>query len=289
MIDTSAPGIFISGNQGRLGRALTAAAPGPIDGWDQPDLDLDDAATGAALVRDRRPTLVIHTAAMTAVDQAAREPEAALRRNGEAVGAIAAACRAVGAGLVLISTNEVFDGERTDGRAYLEDDRANPRNAYGRSKHAGELAALAAFGGADGLWIARTAWLFGPPGNDFPDKITAAADKVDGPLSVVSDEIGCPTYTPDLARAVYELVARTNGGVFHLVNAGAASRFEWARAVLGIRRPGREIRSITLAEYERSSDPPPWGVLDTSKARAAGVEMRPWQNALVEYLANEAP
>jgi dTDP-4-dehydrorhamnose reductase len=223
---------------------------------------------------------------MTAVDQAAREPEVARRRNGEAAGAIAAACREVGSGLVLVSTNEVFDGERTDGRPYVEDDATNPRNPYGASKRAGEEATLAAFAGAAGLWIVRTSWLFGPPGGDFPDKITAAADKVEGPLAVVADEVGCPTYTLDLARAIFELVARTDGGVFHLVNAGSASRFEWARAVLAVRRPGREVRPITLAEYERSSDPPPWGVIDTSKARAAGVVMRPWQDALAEYLAS---
>jgi dTDP-4-dehydrorhamnose reductase len=191
----------------------------------------------------------------------------------------------VGSGLVLISTNEVFDGERVDGRAYREDDSPRPRNPYGASKHAGELAAREAYEGADGLWIVRTAWLFGPPGADFPDKITAAADKVDGPLPVVADEVGCPTYTPDLAGAVFQLVERTGGGVFHLVNGGSASRFEWARAVLATRRPGRELWPISLTEYKRSSDPPPWGVLDTTKARDAGVSLRPWQEALAEYLA----
>ena len=285
-VDPTAPGVFISGDQGRLGRALAASAPGPIAGWDRPDLDLDHPATGAALVHAQQPRLVIHTAAMTAVDQAALEPDLALRRNGEAVGAIAAACREIGAGFMLISTNEVFDGERRDGRGYVETDQAAPRNPYGRSKHAGELAALSAFGDADGLWIVRTAWLFGPPGADFPDKITAAADKVDGPLRVVADEVGCPTYTPDLATAIFELVARTGGGVFHLVNEGSASRYEWARAVLDVRRPGREIAPITLADYARSSNPPPWGVLDTSKAAAAGVVLRPWQAALAEYLAD---
>lgn len=285
MIDTSSDGIYISGHQGRLGRALTAAAPGPIDGWDQPDLDLDDPARCAALVHQRRPRLVIHTAAMTAVDQAALEPDAAMRRNGQAVGAIAQACRETGAGLLLVSTNEVFDGTRTDGRPYLEDEPVNPGNPYAQSKLAGEQAALEAFDGADGLWIARTAWLFGPPGADFPDKITAAADKVQGPLPVVSDEIGCPTYTPDLARAIYRLVERTDGGIYHLVNAGSASRLDWARAVLDVRRPGRELKPIAMADFERASKPPAWGVLDTTKARAAGVVLRPWQVALTEYLA----
>ena len=241
-------------------------------------------ATGAVLVRRHEPRLVIHTAAMTAVDQAAREPEVALRRNGEAVGAIAQACREIGAALLLVSTNEVFDGTRSDGEPYREDEATNPGNPYALSKLAGEQAALDAFDGARGLWITRTAWLFGPPGADFPDKITAAADKSTGPLPVVSDEIGCPTYSLDLARAIYQLVERTDGGIYHLVNSGYASRFEWAEAVLGIRRPGRELRPIAMADFERASKPPAWGVLDTTKARSAGVVLRPWADALAEYL-----
>ncbi len=102
---------------------------------------------------------------------------------------------------------------------------------------------------------------------------------------MVSDEIGSPTYTLDLARALFQLVERTDGGIFHLVNDGSASRFEWARAILDVRRPGRELRPITLAEFERHSDPPPWGVLDTSRAAEAGVVMRPWPEALAEYLS----
>jgi dTDP-4-dehydrorhamnose reductase len=317
MIDLASPGVVISGDTGRLGSALHAAAVGPVDGWDYPELDLDDPASGAALVEQRRPRLVIHTAAMTAVDQAAREPELAMRRNGEAVGAMARACRALGAGFVLISTNEVFDGERSDGRGYREDDPTAPRNPYGASKRAGEEAALAAYRGhraeradadtgagapgvgdagavaardgdpsAGGLWIVRTAWLFGPPGADFPEKITAAADKVEGPLPVVSDEVGSPTYTHDLAGAIYELVERTDGGIFHLVNAGTASRLDWARAVLDVRRPGRELVAISRSAFQRASDPPPWGVLDTAKAASAGVTMRPWRHALAEYLAD---
>jgi dTDP-4-dehydrorhamnose reductase len=279
-------GIIITGPGGRLGRALMAQAPGPVEGCGQPQLDLDDPATAVALVTRHRPSLVIHTAAMTAVDQAAREPDVAMRRNGDFVGALAAACRSGGAGLVLVSTNEVFDGERDDGRGYREDDPTGPRNPYGRSKLAGEVAARAVFEDSDGLWVVRTAWLFGPPGADFPEKIVAAADRLaPQALAVVSDEIGCPTYTLDLARAIYALVERTRGGTFHLVNAGQASRYEWARTVLDARRPGQGLRPITLAEYERHSDPPRWGVLDTSRAAKVGVTLRPWHEALAEYLA----
>ncbi|MEX1343615.1 MAG: sugar nucleotide-binding protein, partial [Candidatus Limnocylindrales bacterium] len=180
-----------------------------------------------------------------------------------------------------------FDGERRDGRGYTEDEPTGPRNPYGASKLAGEVAARRAFGAAPGLYIVRTAWLYGPPGGDFPDKITAAADGAEGPLSVVSDEIGSPTYAVDLARAIWELAARVEGGTFHLVNAGAASRLEWARAVLDVRRPGRATRPISASEFVRASEPPRWGILDTSRAAAVGVTMRPWQEALTEYLHQE--
>jgi dTDP-4-dehydrorhamnose reductase len=279
-------GTIVCGNEGRLGRALMTAAPGPVHGWDRPLLDLDDPYTGSALVDRDKPDLVIHTAAMTDVDHAGRDPGLAMRRNGVAVSVLAQACREIGAKFMLISTNEVFDGERTDGQGYLEDDDTNPRNPYGASKRAGEEAALEAYEGTDGLWIVRTSWLFGPPGADFPEKITAASDKYpDSPLPVVSDEIGAPTYTLDLARAIYELVERTDSGIYHLVNSGRCSRYDWARAVLDVCRPERELRPITLEQYKRHSDPPPWGALDTSKAAAAGVVMRPWNEALAQYLA----
>lgn len=284
--DGASGGTIITGSTGRLGRALMAAAPGAVLGWDRPLLDLDEPDCGAALVARDRPELVVHSAAMTAVDDAARDPDTAMRRNGRAVGSLAGALHQAGARLVLISTNEVFDGERDDARGYSEDDEPNPRNAYGRSKLAGEMAALEAYGGGDGLWIVRTAWLYGPPGNDFPDKITAAADRLEPePLGVVQDEIGSPTYSIDLARAIYALVDRTDGGTFHLANAGVASRYDWAREVLAVRRPGRELRGMARADFVRPSDPPPWGVLDCTRAASNGVTLRSWQVALADYLA----
>ena len=223
---------------------------------------------------------------MTLVDECARQPDLAVRRNGVATGVLAAACRARGVGLLVVSTNEVFSGDRDDGQGYRETDETAPRNAYGASKLAGEEAARAAFADAPGLWIARTAWLYGPPGNDFPDKITAAADRLpDGePLPVVADEFGSPTYTLDLARAILDLVSLTDGGIFHLVNTGGASRREWAEQILAVRRPGRATKPISASEFTRASDPPPWGVLDTSRATAAGVQLRPWETALEDYL-----
>jgi dTDP-4-dehydrorhamnose reductase len=285
----STPRVAVSGANGRLGRGLLTAATSPTLAWQRPELDLDDPGSAAALVEQDRPALVVHAAAMTAVDEAAADPDAAMRRNGAFVGALARACVASGSRLVLVSTNEVFAGDRQDGRAYAEDDETRPRNAYGRSKLAGEKAALDAFAGSEGLWIVRTAWLYGPPGNDFPDKITAAADRLPAtePLPVVADEVGSPTSTVDLAAAIFELVEASDGGLFHLANEGAVSRLTWAQAVLALRRPDRSVRPISRSEFQRASDPPPWGPLDPSRAAGLGVTMRPWQVALADHLDSQ--
>jgi len=283
--------VAVTGAGGRLGTALMAIAGPRAIGWSRPEYDLDRPAAAAELVARDRPSLVIHPAAMTDVDACARDPELARRRNGDAVGDLAMACVAAGARLVVISTNEVFDGDRDHGRGYVESDEPRPRNPYGASKLAGEQAAQAAFGDRAGLWIIRTAWLYGPPGAGFPEKIVGAADRLpaDEALGVVDDEHGSPTLAADLAAAAFELIDRTGGGVYHLVNSGQASRLEWARRVLAVQRPQRRTRAISGVEFERASDPPPWGVLDTSLAARAGVSLRPWEVALEAHLAEAAP
>ena len=150
----------------------------PVAAWTRPEFDLDDPAAAARLVERDRPRLVIHCAAWTDVDGCARDPELAERRNAAAAGELAAACAATGAGMVLISTNEVFDGERDDGRGYVEKPTGRRRSTRTApaSCMAEEAAARAALAGtaaasATTLWIVRTSWLFGPPGNDFPSKI----------------------------------------------------------------------------------------------------------------------
>jgi dTDP-4-dehydrorhamnose reductase len=283
--------IAVTGARGRLGRAIVAAGPAGTLAWSRPAYDLDEPGRAAALVTADRPGLVIHAAAMTAVDDAARDPALAVRRNVDAVASLATACREHDAGLLLVSTNEVFDGTRTDGRGYAEDDPTAPRNPYGASKRAGEEVAQDVFGDGPGLWIVRTAWLYGAPGNDFPDKIVAAADRLppDEPLPVVEDEHGSPTWTVDLAPAILALVGSSVGGLYHLTAGGVASRLDWAERVLAVRRPGRATRPIPRSSFQRASDPPPWGVLDTSRAAALGIRMRPWQAALDAYLGAGTP
>jgi dTDP-4-dehydrorhamnose reductase len=300
--------IAITGAGGRLGRALVAAlAEAPFTGpfgplaWSRPDYDLDDPSSAARVVGRDAPEVVVHAAAWTDVDGCAREPGRAMRRNGLAVAELAETCAAAGTDLVLISTNEVFDGRRTDGRGYAPGDRPAPGNPYGASKLAGESAAQAAFlrrGGvlaaAAGvppagpqLAIVRTAWLFGPPGNDFPGKILAAAERVRAggePLRVVGDEVGSPTYAPDLADAIVELLAGgAYAGFHHVVNGGMVSRAAWARAVLAAARLDVPVTEVPLAGWARPSAVPAWAVLAPTPL-PSGEPLRPWEAALADYL-----
>ena len=287
--------VAVSGATGRLGRALVAAlanAPftglgGPI-AWHRPDFDLDRPAAFAGLVARDRPEVVIHAAAWTDVDACARDPQLAMARNGEATGLLAHATSTAGVDLLLISTNEVFDGNRTDGRGYRPDDAPNPPNPYGASKLAGERLAAGPY--ADGparLAIVRTAWLYGPPGNDFPAKILAAAERASAAgerLKVVADETGSPTYTVDLAEAIVELLGSGEiGGTHHVVNAGQASRADWARELFRAARVDVEIEEVPASTWRRASMPPRWAVLDPTPL-PGGEPLRPWREALADYL-----
>lgn len=296
--------VAVVGVNGRLGRALTEAlanAPftgtrGPI-GWDQPELDLDtlDEGSAGAFLDTERPDVVIHTAAWTDVDGCAREPELALLRNGTATGELARACARRGTDMVFISTNEVFDGRRTDGIGYAPGDARNPINPYGAAKAEGELLAIAAYeaDGARGrLGIVRTSWLFGPPGGDFPTKIVAAAIQARDaltPLQVVADEVGAPTYTPDLAEAIVELIAEDEitaalgrWAIHHLVNSGPASRADWAREVLRATRIDVPVVDVPGSTWKRLSTPPAWAVLAPTDLPSS-EPIRDWRAAMADY------
>ena len=287
--------IAVTGAGGRLGRAVVDAleeAPftgpfGPI-AWTRAIFDLDAPETAPALLDRDRPEVVIHCAAWTDVDGCAREPEQAMARNGTATGVLARAAAERRIDLIVVSTNEVFDGRPAELRPYRPEDLPNPINAYGRSKLAGERLAEEAYAGSSqGLGIVRTAWLFGPPGNDFPSKILAAAERARAsrePLRLVADEAGQPSYTVDVAEAIAELIgAADTAGIHHVVNSGHATRAQWAEEVL--RQAGVSVPSqlVQASEFPRASTPPPYAILEPSPL-PGGEPLRTWQGATADYL-----
>jgi dTDP-4-dehydrorhamnose reductase len=277
--------VVLAGARGQLGRALRAefeAMPGvKLTCWSHDEQDISQPAIGER-VASLRPDLVINAAAWTNVDEAETQAAEAFAANALGPLYLAEGCDACNAALVQISTNEVFDGE--PGRMYTEYDAVHPQGVYARSKAAGELAASRVL---RRLTIVRVAWLFGPGGNHFPAKMIGAADR-HGALRVVANEFGNPTYAPDVAAALVQLVQTERYGIYHLVNEGQASRFELAQAALALGGRGHvPLTPIRSDEWPRPAPPPLHAVLVNQAAARLGIVLRPWQEALAAGLAAE--
>ncbi len=272
--------IVVTGHKGQLGRQLMQA----FAGHDLLGLDLpgDDIAVSAIVGRIAGfgPELVLHAAAYTNVDGCETDPDLAFHANAVGTQMVALAAQRSGAALLYISTNEVFDGARRD--LYREWDTPNPISVYARSKAAGEQVVRDLLGGR--FYIVRIAWLFGPGGVNFVTKILDGAAR-HGALRVAGDEFGNPTYAPDLAAAIARLVATGHYGIYHLTNAGFCSRLEFAREIT--RLAGRSdvpVSPILSADWPRPSRPPLHAILANTNAAALGIGLRPWQEALAEYV-----
>lgn len=275
--------IYITGAKGQLGRALMRRlAHHTLLGADLPEVDLTDLNAARSSMAAFRPEVVIHTAAYTDVDGAVRNPDLAYRVNALGTRNVAVASDSVGAALLAISTNEVFDGTKTE--PYLEFDATRAINPYAKSKLAAEQFIRDL---TTRFYIVRTAWLYGLGGNNFVKKIIARADS-DGKLRVVTDEVGSPTYTEDLVSAIEQLTVTGAYGIYHFTNDGACSRFEFAQEIL--KQSGRghiPIEPITLADFSRPSTPPAYAPLRNFCGAQIGITLRPWQGALADYLAHE--
>jgi len=270
--------ILITGHKGQLGQALMARLP-EAAGLDLPEVDITDPASVGAAIEAARPEIIIHCAAMTDVDGAARHPEAAYRINGMGTQNVALTAARVGAALAYISTNEVFDGAKRE--PYFEFDPPHAINPYGQSKLAGEwfVTHLTAR-----FYVIRIAWLAAPGGRNFVHRIQQLADER-GPLKVVTDEVANPTFVGDLAEAIVQLISTGRFGLYHLTNSGYCSRYEYAKKILELTGRGHlRVEPITLAEFPRPSTPPKFTPLANTAAAALGITLRPWEEALAEFL-----
>ncbi|MFH1681559.1 MAG: dTDP-4-dehydrorhamnose reductase [Candidatus Eisenbacteria bacterium] len=275
---------LVTGGDGQLGRALRAlfASEGEVEAPDLDRMDVTDRRAVYAFCERFRPDLVVHAAALTDVDGCEGDAERAFRVNGEGARIVAEEAARRSARLVFVSTDFVFDGAK--GEAYTEEDEPNPISVYGESKLAGERATRVLVPDAV---VARTAWLYGEggPGNFVRSILKAAGEGKD--LSVVDDQHGSPTYAADAAGALLSLVRRGAKGTFHVVNAGETNRFLFARRVLDLSgRGGVVVRPIPTSESGRPARRPARSTLRSVRLREAGVApLRPWEEALAEYLA----
>ena len=277
--------IFITGYKGQLGRALCEALAGhTLATCDLPEMNITDRQAIGAAIADFAPDVLIHSAVWADVDGCARDPDKAYLVNAIGAQNVALACAACDAAMVYVSTNEAFDG--TAAEPYREWDQPHPINPYARSKVAGEWFTRHLL---NRFYITRTAWLYAPGGRNFanPHRIIQLAEE-HGALKVVTDEVANPTYALDLAAAISALIQTGAYGVYHLVNAGHVSRYDFVREVLRIGgRAHIPVEPITLDAFQRASTPPRFAPLANTAAAALGITLRPWQQAVEEFLESQ--
>jgi dTDP-4-dehydrorhamnose reductase len=288
--------ILLIGAAGQVGHELAGAlgAFAAVHALSRLDGDLVDTDALRRTIDQVQPQVIVNAAAYNDVDGAERDPAAALRTNGEAVGRLGELCTSRRIGLVHYSTDFVFDG--TKPTAYVEDDPVSPISAYGRSKLAGEQALVDA-----PALVLRTAWVFGLRRKSFVSTILRAARK-ETSLAVVDDQIGSPTFCRDLAvgtaLVLHDMQRDPHGairearGVYHLTNAGVANRHELACAALDLdprahEHKVKEVRAIKTDERPAPARRPARAVLDCRKiADRFGVRLPDWREALARALAD---
>lgn len=284
--------ILLLGKRGQLGWELhRALLPlGKVIALDAPEIDVSDHDAICRLVQEMRPAAILNATAYTAVDRAESEPELALAVNGSAPGYLAEAAAFVGAGLIHISTDYIFDGAK--GSPYVESDAPNPLSVYGRSKWAGEQAITRV---DDAYLILRTSWVYSLRRDNFVSKVLRWA-RQQTTLRVVSDQVSNPTWARPLAEAIALLLAmggreigawlRERKGIYHLAGDGYASRLDWAREILDCdshpeEQIVRELSPALTAEFPTPAQRPLFSALDCSLfSETFGLRLPPWQEAL---------
>lgn len=290
---------LVTGGRGMLAQALQRLLPEAVFLGRQ-DLDVTSADGCLEALEARRPEVVFNLAAYTRVDDAERDEDRATAVNGDGAGNLARACRKLGVRLLHVSTDYVFNGSDQSGppplrpwlvasggpgstplRPWVEEDPVGPISAYGRSKLRGEE--LVEYEQPDSL-IVRTAWLYGPGGPNFVDTmLRLAAEREE--IRVVDDQIGSPTFTTDLAEALFDLAEGGYRGLCHFACSGQTSWHGFAERILGRAGYRGRIVAIPSSELKRPAPRPAYSVLDTGRYRSwTNRQPRPWQEAADEFL-----
>lgn len=279
---------LVIGRNGQLGRELERSAPAEGDclAVGRPELDVRDAAVTLAAVKKIAPQVIINTAAYTAVDRAEEEAELAYAVNARGAEHVARAAKSIGAHLIHISTDFVFDGLLS--RPYRPEDQPNPVSVYGASKLAGERHVQEIL--QEHCTVVRTSWLYSVHGSNFVKTMLRLMGERDR-LRVVADQVGTPTWAGELAEMLWKLAGRPLPGVYHLSDAGVASWYDFAVAIaeealaIGILTQPLFIEPIRTAEYPTPARRPPYSVLDKTELwQAVGSISNHWRVNLRKML-----
>ena len=244
------------------------------------DITREDSVT--AFISSHVPDIIVNCAAFTNVDKCETEREAAFNVNALGPKYIAAAAKKYGARVIQISTDFVFDGNGN--RPYTEEDRTNPLSEYGRTKLEGEKNIQS---NCDSYLIVRTSWLFGHNGINFAAKMLELSEQ-HKELSIVTDETGSPTYTPDLAEALWILIKKKCEGIINISNDGNCSRYEWAEYIFKTMGFKIKMNRIKSSEYVRPAKVPLNSTLNCQKfTTITGMQMRPWKETVESYLRKQ--
>jgi len=271
--------VTIFGASGLLGKALMREWIGDdVTGLSSRDADIRDSSRVRHVVEETRTEWIVLSAAYTDVDGCESNAELAFAVNRDGAVNVATAAREVGARLLFLSSDYVFDGKKTT--PYETGDARNPQSVYGRTKAEAELKLLALL---PDCCIVRTSWLFGTGGKCFPDTILKLAASR-AALDVVSDQRGSPTYVADLARAIVSLCRKNATGVIHVTNAGDCSWFEFAQQIVQSAGLATAVRPVGSEQMARPAPRPAYSVLSPCRLQALGIQMPYWQDALRRYL-----
>ncbi len=282
--------VLVAGAAGMLGLDVLRAgarAGHELVGIDLPELDITDAAAVQRALERIQPDAVLNCAAWTDVDGAETHVEQAHAVNADGAGNLARAGALAGVPLVHVSTDYVFSGEAcvdASGaqRAYVESDPTGPRSVYGESKLAGEQQVLAASGAHT---VVRSAWLFGVGGRNFAETMLRLAAERDA-VQVVTDQVGCPTWTGHLAPALLGLIERRVSGLVHLAGAGRVSWNGFAVEIFRQAEVDCRVEAAATADMRRPAPRPAWSVLESQREDV--LPLPPWQDGLAGYLAARA-
>ena len=241
-------------------------------------LDITDKEHTVEFIIENKPDIVINSAAYTDVDGCEENRELAFSVNGEGVRNLAIGCREADCPLVHISTDYVFNGKNDT--PWVEDDEIGPISVYGKSKLEGEQAIQEIL---DKFFIVRTAWLYGVNGGNFPKTMLELA-KTHDELTVVYDEVGTPTYAPDLAEAIGKLIETDYYGIYHITNSGSCSWCEFAKYIFEIAGVDVKVTPVTASEFARPAPRPSYSVLNNKKWADNGFEpLRSYKEAIKDY------